>query len=153
MRLRSLLAIPALAAGLSLAACSSPSGGSQAYSPGGGYRPSYAQPAQPSYAQSAPSYAPARSGNTAYIIMTNHCGYCSKLRSNTLPNGMVQAELSALNGQQVDAETSSGRVIASRYGVTGFPTTVVVDPSGAVVKKIVGYYGPDDYVGQLRQAH
>ena len=64
----------------------------------------------------------------------------------------VRAELASLNSQQVDAESQSGQVIASRYGITGFPTTVVVNSSGSVVKKIVGYYGPSDYVNQLRPA-
>ena len=148
MRLRfSLVALAALAS----TACSSASGGRATYDSGAGSQarsaPSRAAPAP------APSYAASRSGNTAYVIMTSGCHYCQKLRSNTLTDGSVRAELSSLNGQQVDADTSAGRAIANQYRVSGYPTTVVVSPSGAVVKKIVGYYAPGDYVGQLRQAH
>lgn len=152
MRLRSCLAVPALLAALVVSGCSSGnSGGSAKYNSGGGSSAgrqpvAYAPPPAPSGARSG-------RGNTAYIIMTNSCGYCTKLKNNTLPDGNVRAELSTLNAQQVYADNASGRAIASRYGVTGYPTTVVVDPSGAVVKKIVGYYPPNDYAAQLRQAH
>ena len=101
----------------------------------------------------APSYARSGRGNTAYIIMTQSCGYCAKLRSNTLPDGNVRAELSNFNAQEVYADNAAGRAIADRYHVTGYPTTVIVDSSGAVVKKIVGYSPPSDYIAQLRQAH
>ncbi len=146
MRLCSRFVVPALVATLALSACSSgKSGGSAKYTSGGGTQAAYAPP--------PPARANSGRGNTAYIIMTQSCGYCTKLKNNTLPDGNVRAELASLNAQQIDASNASGRAIASRYGVTGYPTTVVVDSSGAVVRKIVGYYPPNDYAAQLRQAH
>lgn len=150
MRLRLRLAIPLIVVGVVASACSNgPSGGSANYNSGG-----YARPAAPQYASApAQSYAPSRSGNKAYVFTTSRCHYCQELKQNTLSNPQVQAELASLNWQPVDADGGSGRELAQRYGVRGYPTTVIVNPSGGVVKTIVGYSLPNDYLPQLRRAH
>ena len=152
MRLRPRLALPLILVGVVTAACSSgSSGGSAAYKPSGAARPSATAPA--AAAAPAPSYAPTRSGNTAYVFTAGWCHYCKKLKENTLSNSQVQAELASLHWQQVDPDAGSGRALAQKYGVRGFPTTVVVNPSGGVVKTIVGYSAPNEYLAELRQAH
>ena len=149
MRLRSSFTVPALVATLILSACSS--GGSANYNSGGGsQRTAYAPAAAPA---PAPSFARSGRGNTAYIFVASWCGYCQKLKQNTLSNAAVQAELQNFNTQQIDPDSASGRPLAQQYGISGFPTTVIVNPSGGVVKKIVGYNAPGDYIAQLRQAH
>jgi thiol-disulfide isomerase/thioredoxin len=150
MRLRFRLALPLFLVGAVASACSSgsSSGGSATYNSGGAARPA------PQYASApAQGYAPSRSGNTAYVFTASWCHYCQKLKANTLPNPQVQAELASLNWQQIDPDVGSGRQLAQRYGVRGYPTTVVVNPSGGVVKVIDGYREPGDYLSQLRQAH
>ena len=153
MRLRLRLALPLILVGVVVSACSGGSGGNGGranYDSSSGYRPAPA----PQYAAApAQGYAPSRSGNTAYVFTASWCHYCQKLKQNTLSNPQVQAELASLNWQQVNPDAGSGRELAQRYGVHGFPTTVVVNPSGGVVKTIVGYSAPNDYLGQLRQAH
>jgi thiol-disulfide isomerase/thioredoxin len=150
MRLRPSLAVPALVATLVLSACSSGgSGGSANYNSGGNQRTAYAPVAA---AAPAPSYARSGRGNTAYVFVASWCGYCQKLKQNTLSNAAVQAELANFNYQQIDPDSASGRPLAQQYGITGFPTTVIVNPSGGVVKKIVGYNAPGDFVQQLRSA-
>jgi thiol-disulfide isomerase/thioredoxin len=157
MRLRPLLAVPALVAALLVSSCSSGRGGNANYDSGSGggrgaARTAYvAAPAAPAPAP-APTYARSGRGNTAYIFVAGWCGYCQKLKRNTLSSPDVQAELANFNAQQIDPDSATGRPLASQYGVSGFPTTVIVNPSGAVVKKIVGYSAPADYVSQLRSA-
>ena len=94
-----------------------------------------------------------RSANTAYVFVASWCGYCQKLKRNTLSDPSVQAELASLNWKEMNPDQPDGRAMAQRYGVSGYPTTVVVNSAGGVVKKIVGYSAPNDYLPQLRQAH
>lgn len=151
MRLRLRLVLPLVLVGVAAAACSS--GGSSHSGGTANYNSGAARPA-PQYASApAQGYAPSRSGNTAYVFTASWCHYCTKLKQNTLSNPQVQAELASLNWKQVDPDVGSGRALAQQYGVHGFPTTVVVNPSGGVVKTIVGYNAPNDYLSQLRQAH
>jgi len=150
MRLRLALALPLILVGAAVTACSGGGNGGHAnYDSGSANRA-----APPQYAAApAQGYAPSRSGNTAYVFTASWCHYCQKLKANTLSNPQVQAELASLNWKQVDPDVGSGRELAQRYNVHGFPTTVVVNSSGGVVKTIVGYSAPADYLGQLRQAH
>ena len=167
-----LVGIAVVVVGLSAAACkNSPGGGARGYgsapapqpaarSPYAAptqqpmARPAYVAPAQPSYVAPAPvAYAaPSRTGATAYIFLASWCGYCQKLERNTLPDGAVRAELAALNFRRVNPDTAEGKGMAARYGVGGFPTTVIVDANGNVITKIVGYQDPTPFVASLRAA-
>lgn len=160
------LGIAVTVVGLAATGCkNSPSGGSRGYgsAPAPQARTAYVAPtAQPAYAPPAPTYAapapaayaaPSRSGSTAYLFLASWCGYCRKLESNTLPNAQVQAELAALNYRRINPDSAEGKQMASRYGIGGFPTTLILDGNGNVVTKIVGYQDPTAYAASLRAAH
>lgn len=118
--------------------------------------PAYAAPA-PAYAAPAPTpvayAAPSRSGSTAYVFLASWCGYCKRLEANTLPNAQVQSELASLNWKRVNPDSADGKQMAARYGIGGYPTTLVLDGSGNVVTKIVGFQEPAAYASALRAAH
>lgn len=173
-----LLGIAVAVVGLGAAACkNSPSGGSRGYgsapAPQPATRSAYAAPApsiqpaarpayvaptpQPAYAAPAPQpvayAAPARGGLTTYVFLASWCGYCQKLERNTLSDPTVRAQLAAMNMRRMNPDIPEGRAAATRYGVNGYPTTVVVDGNGSVVSKIVGYQDPSVYTASLRAAH
>lgn len=151
---------------------SSPTGGTRGYgsapapqpaarsayvAPAPSAQPTYVAPApQPAYVAPAPQpvafAGPARTGLTTYLFLASWCGYCSKLERNTLPDPTVRAELAAMNMRRMNPDTPEGRAAATRYGVNGYPSTVVVDGNGTVISKIVGYQDPTAYAASLRAA-
>jgi|GEM_PF-2473378 len=170
-----LLGIAVTVVGVGAAGCQrSPSGGSRGYgstaapqpaaraayvapAPQPAARAAYVAPApQPSYTAPAPQpvafAGPARGGMMTYVFLASWCGYCRKLESNTLSDPTVRAELAAMNMRRMNPDTPEGRAAASRYGVNGYPTTVVVDGNGTVLAKMVGFQDPIPYTASLRAA-
>ena len=66
-----------------------------------------------------------------------------KLDRESLPDSGVQARLAGFETVRYDSRSTAGDQMARRYGVSGFPTMVVVDPrSGREIKRIVGFRDP-----------
>jgi thioredoxin-related protein len=88
----------------------------------------------------------------ALYILSPTCGYCTKLLSGTLTNAGVQAEMRSYYNVRYTSTTPAGSAASRQYVRGGYPTTVVVDGSGRVMKEIVGYEDPARYAGNLRAA-
>lgn len=71
---------------------------------------------------------------------TEWCGWCKKLDSDTYTNPNVQKLAEKFICVKVDADKPPN--IASRYGVSGYPTVIFLNSSGTAVEKIVGYKAP-----------
>jgi thiol:disulfide interchange protein len=78
------------------------------------------------------------------------CGWCRKLEQETYPNPKVVARLRQCVCVQVNGDRR--RDLTSKYGVRGYPTTLVLHPSGHVLRTIVGYRPPDAYAAELDEA-
>src|SRR5690554_822235 len=83
------------------------------------------------------------------------CKYCRAMEREVYPDPTVRAVLDAgyipvkLNGNSEDLITIKGKKIsaigyAQSHGVYVFPTTLIMDADGAVVKKRTGYMGVDE---------
>lgn len=51
---------------------------------------------------------------------------------------------------KINAEKGEGKTLAEKYGVSGFPTLLLVDPKGEEVDRIVGYRPPDKFIATLK---
>lgn len=84
-------------------------------------------------------------------VSTSWCGYCKKMKANTYTDAAVG---SLVNGKyiskSIDAEKGEGIEIASKYGVRGYPTLLVLNSKGELVKKHAGYLKPDQLVQFLK---
>ena len=87
----------------------------------------------------------------AVYLLASWCGYCRKLEATTLTDAAVQAEMRAFYNVRVDPDSATGRPLAARFA-QGFPTTVVLDASGTMRARIVGYEAPARFAADLRAA-
>ncbi|MFM8980626.1 MAG: thioredoxin family protein [Planctomycetia bacterium] len=83
------------------------------------------------------------------LFVARWCGYCRQLEQGTLADAGVRAHLAGFEVVRYDADGPTGRDLARRYGVQGFPTWVRVDASGAAVARYVGYDAPADLVARI----
>jgi len=65
------------------------------------------------------------------------CGWCKKLDRDTLADATVQERLKDFTLLKLDTDVHGS--FASRLGVRGLPTTLVLDANGNVVDRKVGY--------------
>lgn len=83
------------------------------------------------------------------------CKYCRAMEREVYPDPTVRAVLDEgyipvkLNGNSEDLITINGKKIktidyAQSHGVFVFPTTLIMDADGAVIKKRTGYMGVDE---------
>jgi thiol:disulfide interchange protein len=84
-------------------------------------------------------------------FVANWCGYCRKMDRTTWKDPEVVRRTGEIVAVRVDAEEGrrrdgfSGRELAQRYGVEGYPTLIVMDPEGREIARTGGYQEP----GQL----
>jgi thiol:disulfide interchange protein len=86
---------------------------------------------------------------------TNWCGYCKKMNRTTFKDGAVVEKLSRIVAVKVDAEDDrsingySGRELASRYGVAGFPALMVLDSRGRVRARTSGFLDSNEFLAWI----
>jgi thiol:disulfide interchange protein len=87
------------------------------------------------------------------ILLEAHaswCGVCKKMASTTMTDGLVvetvNANYIALN---LDMEKGEGPALKERFGISGYPTMLVLNADGSVKKTIKGYVGAGDLVKEL----
>ncbi len=81
---------------------------------------------------------------------TEWCGWCKKLDKDTLSNPKVQDKLKEFTLLKLDAEVHHDT--AAEYGVTGYPTTLILDQKGKLILKQPGYMPPKGYLKFLDKA-
>lgn len=88
-------------------------------------------------------------------FVTNWCGFCRKMDRTTWKHPTVVERLGELVTVRVDAEDPepgrelSGRELAARYGVTGYPTIILLDGGGGVISRTGGYQQPRQFLTWL----
>lgn len=78
------------------------------------------------------------------------CGPCIAMEEETYPDPQVTSELSDFIAIKVDTQKRID--IETRYGIAYYPTVVFLDPKGQEVSRHIGYLGPEDLVGEIRQS-
>lgn len=82
---------------------------------------------------------------------TDWCGWCKKLDQTTFSDDRVVEEMGDVLCYSVDAESESGRPIAERFRVQGFPTLLLLDPDGSPRDNIGGYLNPEQFIKEIRR--
>ncbi len=86
------------------------------------------------------------------VFETNWCGYCKKMNRSTFKNPGVVERLNDIVAVKIDAEDGksingySGRELALRYGVAGYPALMVLDPGGEVRSRTSGFLDAREFL-------
>lgn len=97
----------------------------------------------------------ARQSNKLMMIdmYTDWCGWCKKLDQDVYPQATVVQAAAQFVPVKLDAEKDKdGAALAKKFKVTGFPTILFVDGSGAIIDRVVGYQPAADFVTSLKKA-
>lgn len=77
------------------------------------------------------------------------CGACRQMQQLTLNDGQI-ARLIESRFISVVIDGDQRADLVSRYGVTAFPTTFVLDANGKVLKQWVGFQSSSGFLGELQ---
>jgi len=86
------------------------------------------------------------------------CGPCKMMERETFRDAEVRRRLSEIVAVKVDSEETearpgpSGADVADRFGVSGYPTLVVLDAEGREVSRLTGFVPPDDFTTWLARS-
>jgi thiol:disulfide interchange protein len=81
-------------------------------------------------------------------FITNWCPYCTKMARKTWRASSVVERLDDVVPVKIDAEETrmsngyTGRELALRYGVSGYPVQMLLDEDGGVLARVDGYQSP-----------
>jgi thioredoxin-related protein len=76
---------------------------------------------------------------------TTWCVWCKRLDQDTFSNDEVARTMKDVLCYSVDAESKDGAPLAQRFGATGYPCLVFLDPNGSMRDRISGYLPPDKF--------
>jgi len=91
-------------------------------------------------------------------FVANWCGYCVKMDRTTWRDPEVLRTLREFVPVRVDVDADierngfTGQQVASRFGVSGTPTLVLLDRDGKVYSRVGGYQTPSQLIDWLRGA-
>jgi thiol:disulfide interchange protein len=96
--------------------------------------------------------AAARQDNLPVMVdfYTGWCGWCKKLDAETYVDPQVISASAGFVSLKLDADAE--RTIATRYGITGFPTILFLDPAGNEIHRVVGYRPPQQFITEMNLA-
>ena len=73
-------------------------------------------------------------------IGADWCGYCKKMKKNIFTNDAVSNAMnSGFVPVSLDGEKGDGAELVSKLGINGFPTQLILDSKGNVIKRNTGY--------------
>ena len=83
---------------------------------------------------------------------TTWCGPCKMLAKQTFPNQAVGEFMNPrFVSLQIDMERGEGIELAKKWGIEAYPTMVVLDADGNVKGRIVGFYRPEQFLGEVQK--
>ena len=84
-------------------------------------------------------------------VSTAWCGYCKKMMKNVYTDEAVaQAMNAGFIPLALDGEKSDGAELVSKLGINGFPTLLILDAQGNVLKKKTGYLDAQQLIAFLK---
>ena len=97
------------------------------------------------------AFAEAKQRKTLIVVdaYADWCHWCKKMDEDTFTNAEVQHRMKDFIPVRIN--TDDNPEMAQRYGVTGLPTTLVLDATGKVKVSQSGYLPPQDYLQLLAQ--
>lgn len=78
------------------------------------------------------------------------CGPCKKMDSQTWNDAEVSKQLDAWIPVKIDVDQH--QELAASYKVKGVPTLVFLGPDGRLLSTFVGFAGPDEVLGLMKEA-
>ncbi len=106
-----------------------------------------------SWRQSLPqALAEAKQRKTLVVVdaYADWCHWCKKMDEDTFTSAVVQQRMKDFIPVRIN--TDHDPELAQQYGITGLPTTLVLDATGKVNMSKSGYMPPHDYLQLLAQA-
>lgn len=80
------------------------------------------------------------------------CGPCKMMDRTTFRSEKVGRLFNkSFINIKIDMEKGEGPALARKYQVTAYPTFFVLNPDGKMVKRIIGYMGEDQLIGQVQE--
>ena len=81
---------------------------------------------------------------------TDWCVWCDRLDEDTYSdNRIIEFAEQSLISIKIDAEKKDGPDQKKKYRVRGYPTILLLDPSGNELDRIVGYRPPEEFLNEL----
>lgn len=78
------------------------------------------------------------------------CPPCIAMEEGTYPDPRVVSEMRDFIAIKVDTQKRID--IESKYGISYYPTVVFLDAKGKEVSRHIGYLGPEEMVGEIKQS-
>lgn len=78
------------------------------------------------------------------------CPPCIAMEEGTYPDPRVVSEMKDFIAIKVDTQKRID--IESKYGITYYPTVVILDSKGKEVSRHIGYLGPLEMVDEIKQS-
>lgn len=88
-------------------------------------------------------------------VWTEWCGWCIKLQRDVFPAPEAQAALAgvvpvSLKTQLADRTPTALKPLERQFGVRGFPTLLILDAEGRVVRRVDGYLPPLEFAAWVK---
>ena len=84
---------------------------------------------------------------------TTWCGPCKMLAKQTFPQKEVGTYMNArFVSAQIDMERGEGPELAKRFGISAYPTMLILRPDGTLVNKLVGFFAPQPFLAKVKEA-
>lgn len=85
-------------------------------------------------------------------VYTDWCHWCTRLDQDVYSNLKIKAFLNrSFICVKADAEKGDGVAIKEKYGVDGFPCTLILAPNGKLKGRIDGYVPLNEFPGRIVQ--
>jgi len=75
------------------------------------------------------------------------CGWCKEMDKNTFQNPQVQQKLSNYVLVRVNGDDNPD--FTRKYQVYSYPTILIMDSTGNLIKTITGYQDPEDFINMI----
>ncbi len=97
--------------------------------------------------------AQAKASNKLVFIdfWTTWCGWCKRLNKDTFSDDTVVAEMKDIICLSIDAESKTGKPIAERFHVKGYPALILLAADGTPEDSIGGYLPPDKFKKEIQR--
>jgi len=88
-------------------------------------------------------------------FMADWCIPCREMEATTFVDTAVSREANRFVKLRADLTRQDGtnEKIIEHFEIQGVPTTMVIDSSGNIRKRAIGYVGPDELLGYLREVN
>ncbi|MBX9694864.1 MAG: thioredoxin family protein, partial [Cyanobacteria bacterium] len=85
-------------------------------------------------------------------VFTEWCGWCKKLDHDVYEKASVAKFINqSFVCMKADAEKGDGKTVAEKFGIHGYPCTLILDPKGREKGRVDGYMDATAFPKKLSQ--